>query len=1828
MKRVALLVSAIIFSIEVFSAYNVQYAGKAFDELLKKNGEITLLSSVPANNTIVDRRIDEIVLTFSDEFLPLQSVEDIKIKYTLEPNVEGIFRQRGKNTIVFIPAKPLAPEKKYKLTIQKGILSMDSAVLKKDVVLYLGPVNLKVIHAANTTIHPDSSFLMVFNYPVKISDLKENITLTNKGESIDFDIVKSKKKKDEYGYYYYNNYYYENNEDDTLDFFAVELKPKNTLKSSANYKLKIFMKELMRSSQEYTLYTLGDFKFIHRENIEQIYYNSNSYINIEFTNPAKTEDVFKNVFFINEGKTESLFDYYYSSQSQYFSAYKKLVPGGEYMIKVGENLKDVHGSKIKNPGIYKLIAGDYYPFISFAGGYISRPKNLLIDFSLMNLSKFNMFVKETSVSEFIKEMASNDYGYWNKKTYRNWSKRKYDFKTENNVLYTDTLDIDKEYGRISKLGLGVLEYALGNDTYNIEFSYQVTPLRMHSIMSSKNGFVILSDRKGENFAKGMSTLYVYGMKGNQLFSIPFKDGFLSMNKPQMKWLEVKCNDNAKLLYAENQGSKLLMTYYLPEKIQDTRSYIFTDKNLYKLDDSVLITGIVRNKEGNKIKYSSLKKILYTVTNPDYKEVYKGTVTLDRNGVFSLKLMIPDSFKTGYYYASFFDKKYYSEQVSFMVQEFKEPTFEIAVTATKNGYFYNEIPSINTKGNYLSGMKMAGDSLYSTLIINRTSFYSQKFPGFNFYISNDTTTFNSHAFDQKDTLDKTGEFKYSQDIKYTNVMNPLSVQYIATVKGIDKEGISQSVYFTKYSMENYAGLKISNFTDTDDSTLFEIVVADNQDNPVKGKKLKLRVIREYSYKDSVPDTLKVVNVVSRAMADSLWFKLDKRAYYRVELEYDKTKVTQSFYYGWWWYYDNDKKVLTVTPDKSVYEIGDTARVKIYSPMPELKHFYYYNTDSIYGINEVKFSGDTAFLNIPVTKDLISGFFLSVFALTEDSTNKLQMQTSFISVSSESKRLLFDMKTDREVYEPSDTVEITLETKHSKDVTAVITVVDEAVLMLTEYKYSDPMYAFYGYYENQAYYANSSNLDYPYYYYGYRNSNMMLDGCMQTAPSQAYKCEEKISVADEREMGSDKKQKDGGDVTIAPIPPNVSIRKDFTQLPFYSEKITFSQNKKGAVKFRLPDNIGKFRINCVVLSEDEFNVKEQNIRVEKKIIINQSLPQFLRPFDKINASFVVLDNTGKEGDVKVQINSKQMKFTENNVKTLSTKNNKALALFKGEALFEDSCTFMLSAEKDSFSDYMLVTIPVINHNLYEHSAVFSSSEDDVKEHINISKDIVKEKSSITVSLNSTIIGGMQIPLEFLKDYRYLCLEQKLSRAFPYIIGEEVINLYNLSDIKKDKLRKYVSVLLRDVSDCQASNGGFKYYEDDQYESEYLSLYAMYVLYYAKKGGYNISQDMLDNGLDYIERLIDNNFNEIWSYSEGAKYSLRAYAVYLMMLYGNKNYKDIVEEVYEKRDKIYLAEKARFLQVLSEYSMTREYNQLLGEIKSNARVESAYAYFDDGIYDWWFFASDLKSTAVVLTTLMRTEKKYEYAEYVMNLFNQRLKKGMWVNTHTTALVLEAITEYYKIYEKETPLFTAYLKVNEKSLTSKKFSGRKDQMFSYTVDGKNLKDSMNLLEVKKDGKGRMYYTLRMKYARNKIENALFNGFEVKREYLDLNGKVVTKFKKGEVYQVKITIKTNKWRSFVVLEDNLPAGFETIKREFVTEFVNLAHYNYKRWWWGEFYHEEFYRDRVVANSIYLYEGTHDYSYFVKANVSGEFNVPPVNVFEMYTPEVFGYTASEILTIE
>jgi hypothetical protein len=114
----------------------------------------------------------------------------------------------------------------------------------------------------------------------------------------------------------------------------------------------------------------------------------------------------------------------------------------------------------------------------------------------------------------------------------------------------------------------------------------------------------------------------------------------------------------------------------------------------------------------------------------------------------------------------------------------------------------------------------------------------------------------------------------------------------------------------------------------------------------------------------------------------------------------------------------------------------------------------------------------------------------------------------------------------------------------------------------------------------------------------------------------------------------------------------------------------------------------------------------------------------------------------------------------------------------------------------------------------------------------------------------------------------------------------------------------------------------------------------------------------------------------------------------------------------------------------------------------------------------------------------------------------------------------------------------------------------------------------------------------------------------------------------------TRNRRYHVALVDPLPAGLEIINPALAVSGdvpQNPADSNnrYGWWWWGTWYEHQNMRDeRAEAFTTLLWDGVYTYSYVTRATTPGVFVVPPAKAEEMYSPEVFGRSGSDMVVVE
>ncbi|MCK5795154.1 MAG: hypothetical protein KAH12_10630, partial [Anaerolineales bacterium] len=186
--------------------------------------------------------------------------------------------------------------------------------------------------------------------------------------------------------------------------------------------------------------------------------------------------------------------------------------------------------------------------------------------------------------------------------------------------------------------------------------------------------------------------------------------------------------------------------------------------------------------------------------------------------------------------------------------------------------------------------------------------------------------------------------------------------------------------------------------------------------------------------------------------------------------------------------------------------------------------------------------------------------------------------------------------------------------------------------------------------------------------------------------------------------------------------------------------------------------------------------------------------------------------------------------------------------------------------------------------------------------------------------------------------------------------------------------------------------------------------------------------------------------------------------------------------------------------------------------------------------------------------------------------------------------------------------------------------------------------LIISKEGPGRLYYRLGLKYAPTDLQlDPLEMGFVVQREYEAVDDPDDVKrledgtwvIKAGARVRVRITMIADNRRYHVALVDPLPAGLEIINPALavsgsIPQDPNSSDSSYGWWWWwGPWYEHQNMRDeRAEAFTSLLWDGVFEYTYVARATTPGTFVVPPAKAEEMYSPEVFGRSGSDWVIVE
>ena len=209
--------------------------------------------------------------------------------------------------------------------------------------------------------------------------------------------------------------------------------------------------------------------------------------------------------------------------------------------------------------------------------------------------------------------------------------------------------------------------------------------------------------------------------------------------------------------------------------------------------------------------------------------------------------------------------------------------------------------------------------------------------------------------------------------------------------------------------------------------------------------------------------------------------------------------------------------------------------------------------------------------------------------------------------------------------------------------------------------------------------------------------------------------------------------------------------------------------------------------------------------------------------------------------------------------------------------------------------------------------------------------------------------------------------------------------------------------------------------------------------------------------------------------------------------------------------------------------------------------------------------------------------------------------------------------------------------------YEGRTTDKNLSTVPMQELIDQGDTnLVVEKDGAGRHYYRLGLRYVPDDLVlDPLDRGFVVQRSYEAVDDpedvwrddEGVWHVKAGAEVRVRLSMVADSRRNDVALIDPIPAGLEALNPALagtpdIPRDDDSDDFWDPWWYWRWFDHQNLRDDRTEAFTSRLWAGVYEYTYVARATTPGTFVTPPTRAEEIYAPETFGRSATDIVVVE
>jgi hypothetical protein len=921
-------------------------------------------------------------------------------------------------------------------------------------------------------------------------------------------------------------------------------------------------------------------------------------------------------------------------------------------------------------------------------------------------------------------------------------------------------------------------------------------------------------------------------------------------------------------------------------------------------------------------------------------------------------------------------------------------------------------------------------------------------------------------------------------------------------------------------------------------------------------------------------------------------------------------------GEWWFDPADHDRIDLVPEKKRYEPGDTARLQVRMPFREATVLVTVEREGVLEQKVVRLSGSAPVIEVPVAGHFGPNVFVSALAvrgrvdpevpgpyawlkrwlyrighwlglvdevprerdtrptaLVDLAKPAYKLGIAEIKVGRREYELKVKVTPDRAVLHPRETARVLIEVtdpdaRPAAGAEVALAAVDEGLLEL------------------------KPNLSWD-----------ILEGFMGQRSDEVVTSTAQGQVIGKRHFGR-KALPPGGGGASGPV-ARAAARELFDTLLLWRGRVTLDAAGRATVEVPLNDSLSSFRLVAVAhQGAARFGSGAASVRSTQDLMLLSGLPPLVREQDEFAAMFTLRNTTAAALPVKLAWEMRDRAAGKSGGKALE-RGAQSLELAAGEArvlsipvrvpVGLSQLHWEVSAAAAGATDRLRVAQQVIPvHPVRVYQATLAQLDKPLEFPVARPADAVPGRGGVRVQVMRSLAGELGPVREFFESYRYICYEQRVSKAIG--LGDE--SLWR--------------AVVASLPAHQDRDGLVKYFPTEWLLGE--DALTAYVVQIAHAAGYEWPPAYLESLLGALQGFVEGRIVR-GSALPTADLAVRKLAAIEALARHGRAAAAMLESITIDPPLWPTSALIDWIGILQRVEdvagRDTRLAEALGLLRSRINFQGTVMTFSTERADalWWLMVSaDVNANRALLAVLEEPAWREDVGRLVRGALS-RQKTGIWGTTVANAWGVVSLNRFSEAFESVPATGRVLARVGERRAEIGLGDAPQERDFAWPAAGAALR-------LAHEGEGAPW-TIVQSRAAIPLTAPLSTGYAIKRSVAPIEQKTPQGHSRGDVYRVTLEVDAQTDMTWVVIDDPIPSGAAILGSGLGRDAATLAAGEKRRGWaWPAFIERS--HDAYRAYYRFVPKGRFQIEYTVRLNNPGRFDLPATRVEAMYAPEMFG----------